>query len=110
MEIESLRLPMQAVPVNRWEMGWDFSGKNPALLPPFVVTVPVNIPEAIAMLRSSGSREQLARRVLEIKIIPEVSPIHPTHAYFSSAVNQLGVCSVLSGYAVARCLRSGGLF
>jgi hypothetical protein len=70
-------LPIQAVPVSRWET-----------LPAMVVPVPG-----------------------VTSFIPQVSPIRHSHAYFSSEVNQrLGICPVLSTYAVARCFQTGGLY
>jgi hypothetical protein len=40
-----------------------------------------------------------------------VSPIRENHSYFSGQADQrLGVCSVLSSYAVAACFNAGGLF
>jgi hypothetical protein len=43
--------------------------------------------------------------------IPEASPRPDNHAYFSRQVDpRLSICQVLSGYAVARCFRAGGLF
>jgi hypothetical protein len=45
------------------------------------------------------------------KIIPEVDPQPDPHSYFSSEVDsRIAICPVLSAYAVAGCLRAGGLF
>ena len=45
------------------------------------------------------------------RAVPEADPQPDSHAYFSSQVDQrLGICPVLSHYAVARCLLTGGLF
>lgn len=83
-----LRLPIQTVPVNRSET-----------LPAFVVTVKVRDP--------SGGE-------VEVQFIPEVyatSGVRDSHAYLSSEVSQrVGICPLLSAYAVARCFRAGGLF
>jgi hypothetical protein len=72
-----LSLPIQAVPVSRWET-----------LPAMVIPV-------------HGVTS----------FIPQVSLIRDSHSYFSSEVDQrLGICPVLSAYAVARCFQAGGLF
>jgi hypothetical protein len=83
-----LRLPIQAVPVNRSEVGAPNPFAPPAPLPAWIITV--------------GN----------LKFIPAVfPPIRNSHAYFSGQVDQrLGICPVLSAYAVARCFRAGGLF
>jgi hypothetical protein len=58
------------------------------ILPVFVITVP-NV----------------------VSFIPDVSPIRHTYSPFSGEVDQrLGICPVLSAYAVARCFQTGGLF
>jgi len=45
------------------------------------------------------------------RAIPEADPQPDTYAYFSKGVDpRLGICPVLSAYAVARCFRAGGLF
>ncbi len=45
------------------------------------------------------------------RAIPEADPQPDNHAYFSSQADpRVGICSVLSAYAVARCFQTGGLF
>ena len=45
------------------------------------------------------------------RAIPEADPQPDIHAYFSSQVDsRLGICPVLSGYAIVRCFQTGGLF
>jgi hypothetical protein len=81
MLIESqLRLPIQALPVNRLE-----------ILPVFVVTVPV----------PGGS----VRFIPEVSPIRDSHAY-----FSSEVDQRFGICPVLSAYAVARCFQAGGLF
>jgi len=80
-----LNLPSQAEPVIRHK-----------ILPVFIVTIERKGPDG---------------KPIKISFIPDVSPIRNTYSPFSSEIDQrLGICPVLSSYAVARCFRAGGLF
>ncbi len=79
--MSKLRLPIQAVPVNRLET-----------LEPY----------AIVFRPQPG---------VTIKIVPEATPLPDRYSFFYPQIDQrLGICSVLSSYAVARCFQAGGLF
>jgi hypothetical protein len=80
MAKSQLNLPTQTEPVIRYK-----------ILPVFMVTV--------------------ERNGKKISFISDVSPIRNTYSPFSREVDQrLGICPVLSAYAIARCFRGGGLF
>jgi hypothetical protein len=84
MAKSQLNLPTQAEPVIRYK-----------ILPVFMVTVERIGPE--------GRKK--------ISFIPDVSPRRNTYSPFSREVDQrVGICPVLSAYAVAQCFRAGGLF
>jgi hypothetical protein len=88
-----LRLPIQAEPVNRFK-----------ILKPFELIYPAIGPDGQPVIGSDG-------QPIKVHVISNVSPIRNTYSPFSSEVDQrLGICPVLSAYAVARCFQAGGLF
>ena len=101
-----LNLPTQARPVNRWPTSNWFVEEKPGaeILPVFTIAIEATRPDGTVILGPDG--KPIIRRVVR-----NVSPIRNTYSPFSSEVDQrLGICPVLSAYAVAQCFRGGGLF
>jgi hypothetical protein len=109
-QVSQLRLPIQTAPINRRET-----------LPPFLSSITIRITDPISKITrvTHVSKMDLVMRAAEGKeieyvFIPQVyslTGVRDSHAYFSPEVDQcLGICPVLSAYAVARCFRAGGLF
>jgi hypothetical protein len=105
-QVSQLRLPIQTAPINRRET-----------LPPFLVKIRIRDPNSEITRVTNVTRMELVTRAgeeIEIVFIPQVyslTGVRDSHAYFSPEVDQrLGICPVLSAYAVTRCFRAGGLF
>jgi hypothetical protein len=80
---QGLRLPDQSKPVNRWKA-----------IQPFTVAYQVGV-------------DQNGKPIMTY--VEQAAPFPDTQDPFSDRAGQrLGVCAVLSPYAVARCFRSGG--
>jgi len=78
-----LRLPDQSRPVNRWRV-----------IQPFTVAYQLGT-------KPDGSPI--------MTYVEQAAPFPDTQSAFSDRVDQrVGICPVLSSYAVARCFRSGG--
>jgi hypothetical protein len=113
-QVSQLRLPIQTAPINRRET-----------LPPFLIKIRIRDPISritrvtnVATLNVAKQMELVTGaaegKEIEFVFIPQVyslTGVRDSHAYFSPEVDQrLGICPVLSAYAVARCFRAGGLF